>query len=257
VADSIDARGATTAPVLAARGLTKRYGGITAVSNVDVEVGAGEVCGLIGPNGAGKTTMFDLISGAQQSTAGTVSLEGQDVTRRSATWRARHGMRRTFQRQQPFAHLSVEDNLRVARRHRLGLEARRGADPAVEQALEQFGLTGMRHQLTGGLTIGQTRLMELARAVVAEPRLLLLDEPTSGLADHEIEYLRAFLSVARKDLSCGVLLVEHDMSFVMAECQRIVVLALGQVLTVGTPDEVRAHPEVVAAYLGTSAGQTT
>ncbi len=254
-------------PVLEASAIEKKFGGVTALSAVSISVARGEICGLIGPNGAGKTTLFDVISGVQQPTSGRVVYEGNDITRRTATWRARHGLRRTFQKQQPFSHLTVEDNLMVALEWRGGgggliadlvrsplrTRVERGRREQVRHALDLFGLSGLARERAGRLTIGQIRLLEMARAVADQPHLLLLDEPTSGLDETEIAYLASALDRIRDEQACAVLLVEHDMSFVMRECSRVVVLNLGRWLAEGRPDEIRRHPEVTAAYLGSSA----
>ena len=231
-----------------------------------LSVAPGEVCGLIGPNGAGKTTLFDVISGVTPPTTGEVLLSGRNITRRTSTWRARHGIRRTFQKQQPFAHLTVEDNLLVATEWRGGgggvladlvrsptrTRHERQRRERTAEALAAFGLESLRRERAGRLTIGQIRLVEMARALVDQPAVLLLDEPTSGLAEQEIVHLARALDQIRENRSCAVLLVEHDMGFVMRECGRVVVLNLGDVLATGTPDEIRQHPAVTAAYLGTS-----
>jgi branched-chain amino acid transport system ATP-binding protein len=254
-------------PVLEASAIGKRFGGVTALDDVTISVTRGEICGLIGPNGAGKTTLFDVISGVQQATTGRVSFDGTDISRRTATWRSRHGLRRTFQKQQPFSHLTVEDNLMVAVEWRGGgggvvadllrspwrkrVEHHRREQ--VREALEVFGLSKLARERSGRLTIGQIRLLEMARATVDKPQVMLLDEPTSGLDDTEIGYLANALDRIRDEQSCAVLLVEHDMSFVMRECSRVVVLNLGRRLAEGTPDEIRRDPDVTAAYLGSSA----
>lgn len=256
-----------SAPVLEASAIGKKFGGVTALDDVSISVTRGEICGLIGPNGAGKTTLFDVISGVQQASSGQVKFDGTDVSRRTATWRSRHGLRRTFQKQQPFSHLTVEDNLMVAVEWRGGgggvvadllrspwrkrVEDRRRGQ--VREALETFGLSKLARERAGRLTIGQIRLLEMARATVDKPKVMLLDEPTSGLDETEIGYLAAALDSIRDEQSCAVLLVEHDMSFVMRECSRVVVLNLGRRIAEGTPSEVRRHPEVTAAYLGSSA----
>jgi branched-chain amino acid transport system ATP-binding protein len=257
----------SAARVLEASGIGKRFGGVTALDDVSISVSAGEVCGVIGPNGAGKTTLFDVLSGVQPATTGRVVYQGNDITRRTATWRARHGLKRTFQKQQPFSHLTVEDNLMVAVEWRGGgggvladlvrfpLRAKRERSrrEAARAALATFGLEDKARERAGRLTIGQIRLLEMARAVVDHPQVLLLDEPTSGLDEHEIGYLATALERIRSEQSTAVLLVEHDMAFVMRECSRVVVLNLGRRLAEGTPDEIRRHPEVAAAYLGSSA----
>jgi branched-chain amino acid transport system ATP-binding protein len=253
--------------VLEATGIGKRFGGVTALDDVSISVARGEVFGLIGPNGAGKTTLFDVLSGVQHASAGRVVFEGNDITRRTATWRARHGVRRTFQKQQPFSHLTVEDNLMVAVEWRGGgggivadmvrfpLRKRREHSRRANAlaALELFGLGDLAREKAGRLTIGQVRLLELARALVDEPQVLLLDEPTSGLAEAEISYLAAAFERIKAERSCAVMLVEHDMAFVMRECSRVMVLNLGRRLAEGSPDEIRGNPEVTAAYLGSSA----
>jgi branched-chain amino acid transport system ATP-binding protein len=254
-------------PVLEAHGIGKRFGGVTALDDVSISATPGEICGLIGPNGAGKTTLFDVLSGLQSASTGRVMYQGADVTRRTATWRARHGLRRTFQKQQPFSYLTVEDNLMVAVEWRGGgggvvadllrsplrsrIERRRRAQ--VREALDLFGLSRLARQRAGQLTIGQIRLLEMARAAVDQPRVLLLDEPTSGLDETEIGRLASALERIRAEQACAVLLVEHDMSFVMRECSRVVVLNLGRQLAEGPPDEIRGNAEVTAAYLGSSA----
>jgi branched-chain amino acid transport system ATP-binding protein len=244
--------------------VTVRFGGVVAVGGASMAVPAGEIRGLIGPNGAGKTTLFDTITGMRVPTSGHVFYEGADVTARSAVWRSRHGMRRTFQRQQPFGWLSVEDNVLAAldyhgggggivadlfalppRRRR---EAERRAK--AQAAVERCGLADLAGEPAGRLSIGKVRLLELARAIVDEPRVLLLDEPTSGLEEHEAERFGAIVREVRDATGCAVLLVEHDVPFVMGLCDRITVLNLGQVIAEGTPDEVSGNDVVRAAYLG-------
>ena len=250
--------------VLAADHVTMSFGGVRALSDVSASFLPGEVCGLIGPNGAGKTTLFDVLSGIRTPTAGRITLDGADVTSRSATWRSRHGVRRTFQRQQTFGWLSVEDNILVALEWRAGgggLFADLVASPTrkrrerqrrerVSEVLETCGITDIRHVPAAKLPIGRARMVEVARAIVDPPKVLLLDEPTSGLEESESEALGHTIQQVRETHGCAVILVEHDVPFVMRQCDRIVVLNLGQVLADGPPDEVRDNPEVNAAYLG-------
>src|SRR3954470_7749574 len=204
------------APILEARGVTQRFGGITAVDDVTLTVHPRTVHGLIGPNGAGKTTLFDCIAGMQKPVKGTVMLDGNDVTTASSVQRARRGLRRTFQRQQVFGWLSVEDNvllalewrgggggvagdlLRVPGRRRRERERRARTD----QILEQCGLLELRSTPAGGLSIGELRRVELARAIVDAPRLLLLDEPTSGLEDSETDQLGEIILSLRNTGEC-------------------------------------------------------
>jgi branched-chain amino acid transport system ATP-binding protein len=243
------------------------FGGITALDGVSLRAAAGEVLGLIGPNGAGKTTLFDVISGLRAPDAGRVTLDGTDVSRRNSTVRARKGLRRTFQRVQTFGWLSVEDNVLTALEWRGGgggFVADLVASPSrrsherrrrlrVDQALEQCGLTEVRHELAGSLPVGIARMVELARAIVDPPRVLLLDEPASGLDEQEVRRLGDVIHDVRSKANCAVLLVEHNAAFVMAQCDRIVVLDLGSILAAGTPDEIQRSQVVRSAYLGVAA----
>jgi branched-chain amino acid transport system ATP-binding protein len=252
------------ADALKVQGIGVSFSGVVALKDVSLEVGRGEVLGIVGPNGAGKTTFFDVVSGLRQPNCGTVMFEGNDVTGRSAVWRSRAGMRRTFQRQQVFGRLTVEENLLcaldwkgggggiladlVALPTRRRIERRRRAE--VEPVLELCGLLPVRQAMAGSLPIGIARMAELGRALAESPSLLLLDEPTSGLGDIEVECLSQVIDRLRSDSACAVLLVEHDIAFVMSHSDRIVVLQRGEVLAQGTPGEIQANGEVRDAYLG-------
>ncbi|TYB61456.1 ABC transporter ATP-binding protein [Nonomuraea sp. PA05] len=246
--------------MLAVEGVSVAFGGVRALDGVTFEVGRGLVCGVIGPNGAGKTTLFDVVSGLRGPDEGIVRLDGQDVTGVPAIKRARAGLRRTFQRTQVFGRLTVAANVLAAldwhggggglaadlagwpSRRRLERERQE----RVAEVLELCGLTELRDAYAAALPVGQRRLVELARALADHPRVLLLDEPTSGLDAGQT----ARLGEVVRALDTTVLLVEHDMGFVMDACDRIVVLDLGKVVATGTPDEVRQDPVVRAAYLG-------
>jgi branched-chain amino acid transport system ATP-binding protein len=257
-------RVAGAAPVLQARDIVVAFGGVRALNQVSTDFFSGEVCGLIGPNGAGKTTLFDCLSGVRTPTSGTISLDGVDVTERSATWRARHAIRRTFQRQQTFGWLTVEDNLLVALEWRggggglaadlVGLPTRRSREKArrqrADRVLDLCGIGDLRKMPAANLPIGRARMVEMARAVIDPPRVLLLDEPTSGLEEKEMENLGSVMQRVREEEGCAVVLVEHDVGFVMRQCDRIIVLNLGQVIADGPPEEVRNDAAVGAAYLG-------
>jgi branched-chain amino acid transport system ATP-binding protein len=259
--------GANHSPVsdlLRARGITVRYGGVRALNDLDLELRRGETLGLVGPNGAGKTTLFDVISGHRRADGGQILLEGEDVTSKSPVWRARHGMRRTFQRQQVFGGLTVEDNVLTALEWKtvrgglivdllrlpVGKDLRRRHKQAVDEALEVCGITDVRAEYASALPIGVTRMVELARATVVAPRVLLLDEPTSGLDAAEVNHLSQTIARVREHHGCGVLLVEHDIGFVMDHSDRVMVLRLGERLAEGTPAEIRADEAVREAYLG-------
>ncbi|MFD8012144.1 ABC transporter ATP-binding protein [Streptomyces sp. NPDC058955] len=239
-------------PLLHAEGIDVRFGGVHALHDVTVAVRPGEICGLIGPNGAGKTTLFDVLSGMRRPDAGTIAYDGTDITRRSPVWRARHGIRRTFQRQQLFGQLTVTDNLVVARDWRGGVRsAARSHRERAADVLRTCGLDALAGSYAGGLPVGQARMVELARALADPPRLLLLDEPASGTTAEERRLLASVLRRTVEEENCAVLLVEHDVAFVMELCSRVVVLDLGRVLAEGTPAEVHADPAVREAYLGT------
>jgi branched-chain amino acid transport system ATP-binding protein len=244
--------------------VTVRFGGITALSGVSMTLAPGEVLGLIGPNGAGKTTLFDVVSGFRKPQTGTVILNGIDITGWSPIRRSREGMRRTFQVVQMFGWLSVLDNVLAALDSKGGgggfladlvsSPTRGRRDRARRErartTLEECGLSRVADQPAGSLPIGLARMVELARATVARPKVLLLDEPTSGLDVHEAGRLAERIGSIAAEHQCGVLLVEHDMDFLMRECHRVVVLNLGEVLAEGTASEVRANPAVRSAYLG-------
>jgi branched-chain amino acid transport system ATP-binding protein len=269
----VDGRGdgaaSTGGSILHLEGITVRFGGISALSDVDVDVAPGEVLGLIGPNGAGKTTLFDVISGIRAPNSGTVVLDGSDLTSRSATERARRGLRRTFQRVQAFGWLTVENNVLAALESRGGgggfvadlvffptrrrLERQRR--DRVEEVLERCGLSAVRGELAGSLPIGIARMVEFARAIIDPPRLLLLDEPASGLDETEIERLGEQIQAVRDETGCAVLLVEHNAGFVMEQSDRVVVLNLGTVLASGLPEDIQRNPAVREAYLGEPADE--
>ncbi|HSA48787.1 MAG TPA: ABC transporter ATP-binding protein [Yinghuangia sp.] len=251
--------------VLRAEHVGVAFGGIRALHDVTLEVRTGEVCGLIGPNGAGKTTLFDVMSGIRRPDSGVVLLDGADVSRRGPVWRARHGVRRTFQRQQLFGRLTVLDNLAVAAEWRgggggvaadlLALPGRRRRArehrARAEEILDLCGLADLRDTYAGTLPVGQARMVELARAVVDTPKVLLLDEPASGMSATERTWLGEVVRRLADHERCAVLLVEHDVAFVMGLASRVVVLNLGEVLAEGAPAEVRADQAVRDAYLGT------
>ncbi|MGW6271242.1 ABC transporter ATP-binding protein [Streptomyces sp. NPDC055060] len=253
--------------ILEASGIGVRFGGVHALTDVGLSLRAGEVCGLIGPNGAGKTTLFDVVSGIRRPDQGLVLLDGADITRRSPVWRARHGMRRTFQRQQLFGQLTVADNLLVAQEWRgggggfaadlLAAPTRRTREKArrarASTVLRECGLEVLGDAYAGALPVGRARMVELARAVADPPRVLLLDEPASGMTADERGHLSAVIRHLADEEGCAVLLVEHNVAFVMELCARVVVLDLGTVLAEGTAADVRADPRVRDAYLGTAA----
>lgn len=233
--------------LLEVRGVMVRFGGVMAVGGVDLDAEVGQVTGLIGPNGAGKTTLFNVISGMQEPTAGNVLVSGVDITGEAPHKRAKRGLARTFQRLELFWSLSVRDNVRVAAE----LAAVPDVDGTVDALLDKVGVSDLADSVAGDLPTGSARLVEIARALATMPRLLLLDEPASGLDDSETERLGTLLRELASD-GLGVLLVEHDMNLVMQVCDRIHVLDLGNIISVGTPTEIQHDEAVLRAYLGTS-----
>jgi branched-chain amino acid transport system ATP-binding protein len=249
---------------LAVTGVSVRFGGVQALDDVSLAVNEGQVCGIIGPNGAGKTTLFDVISGLRSPQSGRISLKGRDVTRWSAAARARAGLRRTFQQQQVFGHLSVEDNVILALEWRGGgggviadllsfpprrrLEAKRRQE--VREVLELCGLSTVASVRASALPIGMARRVEVARAIVDPPKILLLDEPTSGLDASDVDRLGSIIRNVVSGTECALLLVEHDVNFVMELSSVVLVLNAGKVLAKGTPHAIRRDDNVRAVYLG-------
>jgi branched-chain amino acid transport system ATP-binding protein len=245
------------APLLDIDTISISFGGLLALDRASVEVEAGRVTGLIGPNGAGKTTLFNIITGLQQPTSGRVRLDGADVTRAKRHIRARMGIARTFQRLEPFGSLTARENVLVALEMRRRWATERYDCVAVaDELLEQVGISAVADRKVDSLPTGTARLVELARALGTAPRVLLLDEPSSGLDGDETETLgRLLLELA--DTGLAILLVEHDMSFVMGTCAYINVLDFGRIIARGSPNEIQVDPEVQRAYLGTTAGKAS
>ncbi len=227
------------------------FGGLQALSDVSIDVEVGHVTGLIGPNGAGKTTLFNVVTGLLGPNSGRVDLDGRDITRRKPHQRARLGIGRTFQRLETFGSLTARENVLVAAEMRRGWSRDRSRSPGViaDEILERVGLQAVADDRVDRLPTGTARLVELGRALATEPRVLLLDEPSAGLNESETGTLGTLLrEVAGSGLA--VLLVEHDMAFVMGTCARIHVLDFGRIISVGTPTDVQADQTVRAAYLG-------
>jgi branched-chain amino acid transport system ATP-binding protein len=232
------------APALEVAHVSVHFGGVAALSDVSLRAEAGTVTGLIGPNGAGKTTLFNVITGLQRPDRGSVSLGAADVTRKGTYRRARLGLARTFQRLELFSSLSAADNVRV------GLEAFGHAAPsAAAGLLERVGVGEEAAAPVSSLPTGSARLVELARALSTEPKVLLLDEPCSGLDERETDALgRLLASLAAEGRA--IVLVEHDTDLVLRICATVHVLDFGQVIASGPPDEIRRDRAVQEAYLG-------
>jgi branched-chain amino acid transport system ATP-binding protein len=243
--------------VLSIRSLGVSYGGVHALSDVSLEVGEGRLVGLIGPNGAGKTTLVDAVSGLVPA-RGRVELDGEDLTGRPPHARARRGLARTFQSSELFEDLTVAENLQVMADRptwwaTLGetLGRRAPLNPAVPEALAALGLQDLADASAHELSQGQRKLVGVARALAARPRVICLDEPAAGLDTTESAELgRRLRAVA--DAGTALLLIDHDMSLVMGVCDHVVVLEFGKVIAAGTPAQVRTDPAVITAYLGAS-----
>jgi branched-chain amino acid transport system ATP-binding protein len=238
--------------LLEVREATVRFGGINALKEVSLDVPGGSITGLIGPNGAGKTTCFNVITGLQETVAGRIQLDGEDVSKLGPHRRARMGLARTFQRLEVFGSLTARENVLVAAEIRAGWSKDKSDPSAVaDELLERVGITNVAHDRVDAMPTGLARLVELARALAARPRVLLLDEPGSGLDDTETEaFADLLLELAGEGL--GVLIVEHDVELVMRVCAQIFVLDFGAIIANGTPRQIQANAAVQAAYLGTA-----
>lgn len=249
------------APLLSVSGLRKVFGGVTAVDDVTLTVRAGETVGLVGPNGAGKTTLFNIVCGQLPADGGTVSFDGMSLGQLPTYRRARLGIGRTYQRVEVFPELSVRDHLLVAERARGGqgrlwrdLLNRSRPQPdelaRVDAVLELVGLAERADTPVAALGLGSCRVVELARALVGEPRLLMADEPSSGLDVHETRLLAETLRAVQFRRGMAILLVEHDLAMVGRVADRVVVMDLGRVIAEGPFEQVMADALVREAYLG-------
>lgn len=247
------------APVLAFKGVSKRFGGVVALNELSFTVPQGQIVGLIGPNGAGKTTVFNVTTGAYRVSSGEIFFEGQPITGEPPHRIARRGIARTFQNIRLFRSMTVWEHLLVAQPRR-GTRLRhllpagwgdRAAAVRAAQLLRDLELQDVRDQIAATLPYGTQRRVEIARAMSAAPRLLLLDEPVAGMTHDEAAELRETLLKLRAG-GLTILMIEHDMPFVMGLCDYLYVIDFGSLIAAGTPDAVRREPAVIEAYLGKS-----
>ena len=264
--DSAPRAAGQTAPLFEASDISISFGGIRAVDGVSFTVGEGEIFAIVGPNGAGKSTIFNLISRIYEPTGGRLIFDGQDITSVAPHTIARRGIARTFQNIELFEHATVLDNLLIGRHCRsrpnliTELLFTRGVRreelrhrEAVEEVIDFLGLANYREQRISGLPYGVRKVVELARALCAEPKLLLLDEPASGLNTEETEEVAYWIEDIKNDRGITVIMIEHDMSLVSAVSDRVLALSNGRTLALGTPSQVQSNPAVIEAYLGSDA----
>lgn len=250
-------------PILEAADVTKTFGGLTAVKDFRLRLAKGEMVGLIGPNGAGKTTVFNLLTGVYPVSSGEIRISGRSIAGLTPDRITALGIARTFQNIRLFNDLEVIDNVRVACdfRSHYGLfagvfrtprarAAEREIDAKATRLLEMFDLGDRREDLARNLPYGQQRRLEIARALATEPKILLLDEPAAGMNPRERVELMDRIRWLRKQFGLTILLIEHDMKFVMGICERIIVLDHGAIIAEGKPEEICCHAAVIEAYLG-------
>ncbi len=251
-------------PVLEVSGLTRRFGGITAVRDVDFTLHKGQILGLIGPNGAGKTTIFDLISGHLPNDGGRIVLDGIDVTEWGADRRAAIGLGRSFQDARIFPSLTVAENIALGLERHIDVtdhvsalfatpamrESEADVAYTVDDLIELMGLQAYRDKFVSELSTGSRRIVDLAMSIAHDPMVLLLDEPSSGIAQRETEALGPLLRRIREETGCAMLIIEHDMPLITSLSDEIVALELGAVVLQGPVDEVMNDPRVISSYLG-------
>jgi len=247
--------------VLKLTDVNKSFGGVVVAKNVSCEVQSGSIFGLIGPNGAGKTTLLNLISGIYDVDSGKIEFCGQDITKSPAHYRARLGIGRTFQTPRFLTRANIEENLMLAtdlgdKNSFLGSLTGRAKELDIGELQTLTRIAGFSFNLEddiSSLTFGQQKLLEIIRAILTKPKLMLVDEPAAGLNNAEMQNAIALLEWAIKQRDIGVILIEHSMDMIMSVCSRIMVLNFGSVIANGDPEEVAANDEVIAAYLGRDA----
>lgn len=245
--------------------MTKNFGGLAAISNVNLTIKKNEILGLIGPNGAGKSTFFNLLTGMYQPSSGTITFLGKKINGLKPYEISRLGVGRTFQNIRLFSELTVLENIEIAFKQKKtsvfseGLhfssfyKKREETKRKAQELLSFFGLEKYKHYQAKSLPYGQQRRLEIARALATKPKLLFLDEPAAGMNPNETQELKTFIANIHRKFQLTIVLIEHDMPLVMELCDRICVLEYGRVLQIGTPQDIQNNPKVIAAYLGEGA----